>query len=88
MNYKYISLHVYLYRMDQPKERNSAVWEDPHIQNSNYFKEDKTTTQGSQNLRKPDLYKYCENSREMMMLTWMTACPPHVIIQLNPLYMT
>ena len=59
----------------------------PQIQNSNYFKEDKTT-QGRQILRKPDLYKYCENSREMRMLTWMTACPPCVIIQLNPLYMT
>ena len=73
--------------MKNHKERNSAVWEDPHIQNCNYFKEDKTT-QGRQNLRKPDLYKYCENSREMRVHTWITACPPRVIIQLNQLYMT
>ena len=70
----------------QPMEGNSAVWEDPHIQNCNYLKEDKPTSQGRQNLRKPDLYKCCKNSREMRMLTSMTTCLPCVIIQLNPLY--
>ena len=78
---------MYTLQNDQPKERNSAVWEDPHIQNCNYFKEDKTA-QGRYNLRKPDLYKYFENSRETRVHTWIMVCPPHVIIQLNPLYMT
>ena len=46
----------------------------------------KRTSQGRQNLRKPALYKNCENNREMRMLTWMMVCPPHVIIQLIYIY--
>ena len=92
MNCKYISTCIPLQNDQaifyQPREGKSAVWEDPDIQNCNYLKEYKPKSQGRQNLRKPDLYKYCENSREMRMLTCMMACPPHEIIQLNPLFMT